>query len=95
MIPRPRIVEVPYIPNPTFSEESKIFVVESLGTDKIFQDILQLKTEAVAFLASVAFTDEEKRFAASYTISSPDTRVASLAEEIIKELQSLENIKTW
>lgn len=85
MMPRPLIVEIPYIPSPTFSEEKrKIFFVEGPGADKIFQSISQLETKAVSFLASVAFTDEEERFSAPYTLSSPDTSVASLAEEIIK-----------
>ncbi|KAL6690619.1 proteasome stabiliser domain-containing protein [Trichoderma pleuroticola] len=68
LTPRPLTVEIPNIPNPTFSEdEVKIFSVE-----------------AVSFLASAAFTDEEKFLPALYASSSPDTRVASLAEEIIK-----------
>ncbi|OPB38864.1 hypothetical protein A0O28_0019700 [Trichoderma guizhouense] len=84
-MPRPLVVEISYISNPTFSEgESKIFLVEGPRNDKIFQNISQLKTKAVSFLASAAFTDEEKRFPAPYTFSSPDTIVASLAEEIIK-----------
>ncbi|PKK48319.1 hypothetical protein CI102_6387 [Trichoderma harzianum] len=70
-MPRPLIVEIPYIPNPIFSEEeTKIFFVEGPGTDKIFQNISQLKTKTVSFLASAAFTDEEKRFPAPYTFSS-------------------------
>ncbi|KAL6819848.1 hypothetical protein V8C40DRAFT_281175 [Trichoderma camerunense] len=85
MMSRPLIVEIPYTTNPTFPEEKRnIFFVEGPGTDKIFQSISQLETKADSFLASVAFTDEEKRFSAPYTLSSPDTRVASLAEEIIK-----------
>ncbi|QYT02203.1 Proteasome component Ecm29 [Trichoderma simmonsii] len=71
--------------NPTFSEdESKIFSVEGPGTDKIFQNISQVKAKAVSFLASAAFTDEEKFLPALYASSTPDTRVASMAEEIIK-----------
>jgi hypothetical protein len=47
---------------------------------------LQLVDQAkiVTFLASAAFTDEEKFLPALYASSSPDTRVASSAEEIIK-----------
>ncbi|KAH6608498.1 proteasome component ecm29 [Trichoderma cornu-damae] len=71
--------------NPTFSEEEvNFFSVEGPGTDKIFQNISQLKAKIVTFLASAAFTDEEKFLPALYASSSPDTKVASLAEEIIK-----------
>ncbi|KAL6693961.1 proteasome stabiliser domain-containing protein [Trichoderma pleuroticola] len=71
--------------NPTFTEdEVKIFSVEGSGTDKIYRNISQLKAKIVSFLASAAFTDEEKFLPALYASSSPDTRVASLAEEIIK-----------
>ncbi|RFU77196.1 proteasome component ecm29 [Trichoderma arundinaceum] len=71
--------------NPTFStEEANFFSVEGPGTDKIFQNISQLRAKIVTFLASAAFTDEEKFLPALYASSSPDTRVASLAEEIIK-----------
>ncbi|KAL7942508.1 proteasome stabiliser domain-containing protein [Trichoderma barbatum] len=71
--------------NPTFSdEEAMFFTVEGPGTDKIFQNISQLKAKVVSFLASAAFTDEEKFLPALYASSSPDTKVASLAEEIIK-----------
>lgn len=86
-MPRPFILEIPYIPNPAFSEEeSKIFSVEGPGTDKIFQNISQLTTKSVSFLASAALTDEEKSFTARYTFSSPDTRVALLAEETFKRI---------
>lgn len=71
--------------NPTLSEEeATFFSVEGPGTDRIFQNISQLKAKVVTFLASAAFTDEEKFLPALYASSSPDTRVASLAEEIIK-----------
>ncbi|KAL7793018.1 proteasome stabiliser domain-containing protein [Trichoderma ceciliae] len=79
--------------NPTFSEEEvNFFSIEGPGTDKIFQNISQLRVKAVSFLASAAFTDEEKFLPALYASSSPDTRVASLAEEIIKRTSvSFEN----
>ncbi|UKZ92924.1 uncharacterized protein TrAFT101_007856 [Trichoderma asperellum] len=79
--------------NPTFSqEEINIFSVEGAGTAKIFQNISQLRAKIVTFLASAAFTDEEKFLPALYASSSPDTRVASLAEEIIKRTSvSFEN----
>ncbi|KAL9477404.1 hypothetical protein ACSS6W_007245 [Trichoderma asperelloides] len=79
--------------NPTFSqEEINIFSVEGAGTTKIFQNISQLRAKIVTFLASAAFTDEEKFLPALYASSSPDTRVASLAEEIIKRTSvSFEN----
>ncbi|KAK1249376.1 hypothetical protein MKX07_002892 [Trichoderma sp. CBMAI-0711] len=71
--------------NPTLSEdEARFFSVEGPGSDKIFQNISHLRAKVVTFLASAAFTDEEKFLPALYASSSPDTRVASLAEEIIK-----------
>lgn len=79
--------------NPTFSqEEINFFSVEGAGTVKIFQNISQLRVKIVAFLASAAFTDEEKFIPAMYASCSPDTRVASLAEEVIKRTSvSFEN----
>ncbi|KAM0255258.1 hypothetical protein ACHAQJ_005966 [Trichoderma viride] len=79
--------------NPTFSEqEVNFFSIEGSTTVKIFQNISQLRAKIVTFLASAAFTDEEKFLPALYASSSPDTRVASLAEEIIKRTSvSFEN----
>jgi proteasome component ECM29 len=79
--------------NPTFSEEEvNFFSVEGSGTIKIFQNVSQLRAKVVTFLASAAFTDEEKFLPALYASSSPDTNVASLAEEIIKRTSvSFEN----
>lgn len=79
--------------NPTFeSQELALFVVENPHSMKIFQRITELKSKLVAFLASAAFTDEEKFLPALYAAASADSRVASSAEDVIKRSSvSLEN----
>lgn len=71
--------------NPTLSpQELAILTVEGHQSQKIFQRLSELKAKLVAFLASGAFTDEEKFLPALYAASSFDSRVASGAEEILK-----------
>jgi proteasome component ECM29 len=71
--------------NPTFSQdELETVSVDNYDTQKIFQRLSELKVKLVTFLASGAFTDEEKFLPALYAASSFDNRVASIAEEIVK-----------
>ena len=71
--------------NPTFSKSDlELFSVENFSLQKIFQRMSELKAKLVSFLASGAFTDEEKFLPALFAASSFDNRVASTAEEIIK-----------
>lgn len=71
--------------NPTFEKhELVIFTTENPHSMKIYQRISELKSKLIAFLASAAFTDEEKFLPALYASASADSRVASSAEDIIK-----------
>lgn len=79
--------------NPGLSTtEIESFAVDNPSTHKIFGRISELKSKLVVFLASGAFTDEEKFLPALYGASTPDNKVSSTAEEIIKRSSvSLEN----
>lgn len=71
--------------NPTLSsEELALFPQENIQEDKIFKRISELKSKCITLLASAAFTDEEKFLPSLYAAASPDNRVATTAEEIIK-----------
>lgn len=71
--------------NPTLShQELQLVSVDDPGSYKTFQRLSELKTKLVAFLASGAFTDEEKFLPALYGASGFDNRVSSGAEEILK-----------
>lgn len=71
--------------NLTFkASELALFATDNSESMKIYQRIAELKSKVIAFLASAAFTDEEKILPALYAASSSNTRVSSTAEEIIK-----------
>ncbi|RGP76946.1 proteasome-associated ecm29 like [Fusarium longipes] len=71
--------------NPTLTKsELESLAVESPESQKVFERISELKLKLVAFLASGAFTDEEKFLPALYAASSFDNRLVSAAEEILK-----------
>ncbi|KAK5988490.1 Proteasome component ECM29 [Cladobotryum mycophilum] len=71
--------------NPTFSpEELAFFPANGAGMEKTFQRISELKAKLVTLLASAAFADEEKFLPALFASSSPDSRVSTTGEEIIK-----------
>ena len=81
--------------NPTLkNDELVIFDVESPDFQKILSRISEMRLKMVAFLASAAFTDEEKFLPALYAASSIDNRGGSTGEEIIKRTSvSLEDDK--
>ncbi|KAI8679379.1 hypothetical protein NCS57_00215900 [Fusarium keratoplasticum] len=71
--------------NPTVSTEELV----SLGLDnpewqKVIGRLSEVKRKLVAFLASGAFTDQEKFLPTLYAASNFDNRVASSAEEVLK-----------
>lgn len=71
--------------NPALSRaELSLFSMDNPDTDKIFRRLSELKAKLATFLASGAFTDEEKFLPAIFAASGFDTRVSSTAEEIIK-----------
>ncbi|KYK59017.1 proteasome component ECM29 [Drechmeria coniospora] len=65
-------------------DELALFPTENPDTEKVFKRLSELKAKLVTFLASGAFTDEEKFLPAVFAASGFDNRVASSAEEIIK-----------
>ncbi|KAL3954137.1 hypothetical protein ACCO45_012093 [Purpureocillium lilacinum] len=66
------------------SEEAALFPADNPDTEKLFVRLSELKAKLVAFLASGAFTDEEKFLPALFAAAGMDNRVASSAEEILK-----------
>ncbi|PHH71190.1 hypothetical protein CDD80_5466 [Ophiocordyceps camponoti-rufipedis] len=81
----PRESQALALSNPSLSQqELALFSTEKDESEKLFKRSSQLKAKLVAFLASGAFTDEEKFLPALYAASGPDKRAASAAEEILK-----------
>ncbi|KAH7312497.1 proteasome stabiliser-domain-containing protein [Stachybotrys elegans] len=71
--------------NPTLTQQDLASLgVETLGSQTIFRRLSELKAKVVAFLASGAFTDQEKFLPALYASASFDNRVASGGDEILK-----------
>lgn len=65
-------------------EELGILSLDGPETAKLLQRFSELKAKLVTFIASGAFSDDEKFLPALYAASSFDKKVASMAEEIMK-----------
>ncbi|KAJ6445107.1 proteasome component ECM29 [Purpureocillium lavendulum] len=66
------------------SGEAALFPADSPDTEKLFMRLTELKAKLVAFLASGAFTEEEKFLPALFAAAGMDNRVAAAGEEILK-----------
>ncbi|KJZ80114.1 hypothetical protein HIM_00828 [Hirsutella minnesotensis 3608] len=71
--------------NPALSsDELGLFSTQGVPHDKIFARLSELKAKLIAFLASGAFTDDERFLPAIFAAAAGDTRVVDTAEEILK-----------
>ncbi|PHH87051.1 hypothetical protein CDD83_9383 [Cordyceps sp. RAO-2017] len=82
--------------NPALSQdELALFPEDRPETDKILDRLTKLKAKAMEFLASAAFTDEERFLPAICAAAGPDNKVAQMADDVIKRsAPSLEDEST-
>lgn len=81
----PTGVQTVYQSNPTLSQEdAALFAFDNSETHKIFSRLSDMRSKMITFLASGAFTDQERFLPAIVAASGLDNRAAAAAEEILK-----------